>query len=76
MRVEWEAKQIAADQPPGTLKIVFHSAISGRPLAAPTVDHRGDGKGVAYFSEEPRVFFVAVTSEGVDWKIAVSERLR
>ena len=76
MRVEWQAKQTPGDKTPGTLRIVFHSAISGRPLAPPTIDHQGDGTGMAYFSEEPRVFFIAVTSEGVDWKIGVSERVR
>ena len=76
MRVEWQAKQPPGDKTPGTLRIVFHSAISGRPLAAPTVDHQDDGTGVAYFSEEPRVFFIAVTSEGQEWTIRLSERVR
>ena len=61
---------------PGSLKIVVHSAISGRPLAAPILDHRGEGKGTAYVSEEPRVFFMEVASTDVDWKIGVAERVR
>jgi len=61
---------------PGSLKIVVHSAISGRPLAAPVLDQRGEGKGTAYFSEEPRVFFMEVTSTEVEWKIGVAERVR
>jgi hypothetical protein len=76
MRVEWQTKQTPGDKTPGTLRIVFHSAISGRPLAPPTVDHQGEGTGMAYFSEEPRVFFIAVTSEGVEWTIRLSERVR
>jgi hypothetical protein len=55
---------------------VMHSAISGRPLAAAVVDHKGEGKGTAYVSEEARVFFMDVSSAGVEWKIAVSERVR
>jgi hypothetical protein len=51
-----------------------HSAISGRPLAAAILDHRGEGKGTTYFSEEPRVFFLNVTSSDVEWKISVFER--
>jgi hypothetical protein len=51
-------------------------AISGRPLAAAVVDQRGEGKGTAYFSEEPRVFFMEVTSQAVEWTIAISERVR
>ncbi len=60
----------------GSLKVVIHSAISGRPLTAPVIDHTGEGKGTAYVSEEPRVFFANVISQGVDWKISVSERVR
>jgi hypothetical protein len=76
LRIEWESKRQPDAQGPGTLKIVMHSAISGRALAAPVVDQAGEGKGIAYFSEEPRVFFVAVVSEDVEWKIRISERVR
>jgi hypothetical protein len=76
LRIEWEAKRVAGASAPGWLKIIVHSAISGRPLAAPVVDQRGEGKGIAYFSEEPRVFFMEVTSEHLEWKIAVFERVR
>jgi hypothetical protein len=76
LRLEWEAKRHAGATEEGTLKIVMHSAISGRPLASAVVDHKGEGKGTAYVSEEARVFFMNVTSTEVDWKIAVSERVR
>ena len=76
LRIEWEAKQAASVATPGSLKIVVHSSISGRPLAAPVVDQRGEGKGTAYFSEEPRVFFLNVSAKDLEWKIAVSERVR
>lgn len=76
LRVEWEAKRSAGATTAGTLKIVMHSAISGRPLAGAFVDHEGEGKGTAYISEESRVFFLDVSSAGVEWKIAVSERVR
>lgn len=58
------------------MKIVVHSAISGRPLAAAVVDHQGEGKGTAYVSEEPRVFFAEVSSQDVEWTVTISERLR
>lgn len=76
LRIEWEATPATGAAQTGSLKIVVHSAISGRPLAAPVVDQRGEGKGTAYFSEEPRVFFFNVSSIGLDWKLAVSERVR
>jgi hypothetical protein len=76
LRIDWEAKRTAGATGTGSLKIVVHSAISGRPLAGAILDHRGEGKGTAYFSEEPRVFFLDVKSEGIDWKIVVAERVR
>jgi hypothetical protein len=76
LRIEWEAKRVAGSATPGSLRIVVHSAISGRPLAAAAVDQRGEGKGTAYVSEEPRVFFMDVKSSDVEWTIAVSERVR
>jgi hypothetical protein len=76
LRIEWEATRTENATTPGTLKIVMHSAISGRSLAAPVVDQAGEGKGIAYFSEEPRVFFISIISQDVDWKLNVSERVR
>jgi hypothetical protein len=76
LRIEWEATRTPGATAPGSLKIVMHSAISGRPLGTAVVDHSGEGKGTAYFSEEPRVFFMNVSSAGVEWTIAVSERVR
>ncbi len=76
LRIDWEAKPESGAKTPGELKIFVHSAISGRSLAGAIVDHSGVGKGTAYFSEEPRTFFVAVTSEDLEWKVSVFERLR
>ena len=76
LRIDWETSGFAGATGPGGLKVVVHSAISGRPLAAPILDQRGEGKGTVYFSEEPRVFFMEVTSTDIDWKISVSERVR
>lgn len=76
LRIDWETSRLAGATGPGGLKIVVHSAISGRPLAAPILDQRGEGKGTVYFSEEPRVFFMEVTSTDIDWKISVLERVR
>ena len=76
LRFEWETKAVSGTAQPGAFRVVVHSSISGRPLAAPIIDQRGEGKGTAYFSEEPRVFFLNVSSENLEWKIAVSERVR
>jgi hypothetical protein len=76
LRVEWEAKRTANATGQGSLRIVIHSAISGRPLMAPIVDRQGEGKGTVYVSEEPRVFFTVVTSQDLEWKITVAGRVR
>ena len=76
LRIEWETARSAGATGEGTFAIVMHSAISGRPLGPAVVDHRGEGKGIAYLSEEARVFFMNVTSTDLEWTIAVSERVR
>jgi hypothetical protein len=75
LRIEWEARAKTAAEVPGMFKVAIHSSISGRPLTVP-IDHRGPGRGTAFVSEEPRVFFALVTSQNLEWKITISERLR
>ena len=75
LRIEWQAKPKNGATTPGTFRVALHSAISGRPLTVP-IDHKGPGKGTAYVSEEPRVFFLDVRSQELEWNITVSERLR
>jgi hypothetical protein len=75
LRIEWQAKPKQGATTPGTFRVALHSAISGRPLTVP-IDHRGPGTGTAFVSEEPRVFFLDVRSQDLDWTVTVSERLR
>jgi hypothetical protein len=37
------------------------------------VEHQGDGHGVAYVTEDPRLYHLVVESGGVDWSIKVEE---
>jgi hypothetical protein len=37
------------------------------------VDHKGEGSGVAYVTEDPRQFFLVIESSGVDWNVWVEE---
>ena len=71
MRIEWEAKPKSGAQAPGIFKVAIHSSISGRPLIVP-IDHHGPGRGTAFVSEEPRVFFALVSAQDLDWKITIS----
>jgi hypothetical protein len=76
LRIEWEAKARNETAEKESFRVAIHSSISGRPLAVP-VDHQGTGGGTVFLSEEPRVFFAVVSaSDGFDWKVTISERLR
>jgi hypothetical protein len=74
LRVRWHASGGAAN-PPGTLRLTAHSAISGRPLEM-VVDHRGPGEGTAYVNQDPHVFYMEVDSANLDWSFTVEEGIR
>jgi hypothetical protein len=75
LRIQWEARQSDTSSD-GKFRLTMHSSISGRPLSAAIVDHKGAGKGTAFVSEDPRVFFVLVESQNLDWTFTVEERVR
>ena len=52
--------------------MTVHSAVSGRPLVV-AVDRRGNGRGVAYVNEDPRLYHLVIESRGVDWSFSVEE---
>jgi hypothetical protein len=52
--------------------VVVHSAVSGRPLQE-AVEHHGDGRGIAYVTEDPRLYHLVINSGGLDWSIKVEE---
>ena len=56
----------------GIFRVAVHSDVSGRPLGM-AVDVKGVGGDAAYFSEDPRPFFLAVEAANLDWTIAVEE---
>jgi len=70
-RIKWETKG-AASPGAGTFHVVVHSAVSGRPIAD-AVEHQGNGRGVAYVTEDPRLYHLVIESSGLDWSIAVQE---
>lgn len=74
LRVKWEATAPVGAPPPagGMFRVTAHSAISGRILQQ-VVEHRGQGSGVDYVSQDPHVFYLAVESAGLDWKVSVDE---
>jgi hypothetical protein len=72
-RIKWEAK---GDTNPstGTLLVMVNSAVSGRPIAL-GLEHNGNGKGIAYVTEDPRFYYLVITSENVDWSFSIDEEV-
>jgi hypothetical protein len=72
-RIKWEAK---GDTNPssGTLLVMVNSAVSGRPIAL-GLDHNGNGKGIAYVTEDPRFYYLVITSENLDWSFSIDEEV-
>jgi hypothetical protein len=70
-RIKWETKG-AASAGAGAFHVVVHSAVSGRPIQD-AVEHQGDGHGIAYVTEDPRLYHLVIDSAGVDWSIVVEE---
>ena len=71
LRLRWETTNETA---PGTgrFRVTVHSDVSGRPLVL-AVDARGVGRDIAYVSEDPRSFFLAVDSANLDWTVTADE---
>ena len=68
LRLRWQARGAAA----GRLRVSLHSAISGRPLQT-VLDVSGAGGADVYFQDEPRVSYLVIESDRVDWQVTVEE---
>ena len=73
-KVHWESRP-AASAPPAHLKVVLHSAVSGRSLVT-VVERDGEGQGEATVNEDPREFFLVVEAEGTNWTVRLEEGVR
>jgi hypothetical protein len=71
LRIAWNARNVSASNA-GTLRIVLHSDVSGRPLT-PVVEQAGPGGGVKYVTEDPRSFFLLIEARGLEWSVEVAE---
>lgn len=72
-RINWETK---GDTTPstGTMLVMVNSAVSGRPIAL-GVEAKGNGKGVAYVTEDPRFYYLVITSENLEWSLSIDEEV-
>jgi hypothetical protein len=70
-RIKWETKG-APSPGAGSFHLVVHSAVSGRPIMDAVSQH-GDGRGIAYVTEDPRLYHLVIESSGLDWSVKVEE---
>ena len=73
LRVKWETRN-ESPTGAGTFRVSLHSAISGRVLQV-AVDQRGIGRDTTYIEDEPRVSYLVVDSNNVDWSMTVEEAM-
>ena len=69
----WKAGVIAKEAPSG-FRVTVHSAISGGPIVV-AVDEKGAGSKTEFVGDEPRMYFISVESEGLEWALTVDERI-
>jgi hypothetical protein len=70
-RIKWQTKG-AASPGAGTFHVVVHSAVSGRPIMDALQQH-GNGHGIVYVTEDPRLYHLVIESNGLDWSVTVEE---
>ncbi len=71
LRLTWEA--LAEDAPgKGRFRVALHSAISGRPLQT-IVDTIGAGTDTARIGANPRVAYLEIESDQIDWRVTLEE---
>ena len=71
LRFRWETRNERAPGA-GRFRVSLHSAISGRPLQV-LVERRGTGGDSTYVEDEPRVSYLVIESEDVDWTVNLEE---
>lgn len=73
MRLRWQTTASAPGaSDSGRLKVTLYSAISGRPLQE-VVEHVGPGSGTAHISDDPRLSYLVIDADGVEWTATLDE---
>jgi hypothetical protein len=71
LRLRWETRDERA-LGIGVFRVSLHSAISGRPLQT-IVETKGVGANTAYLEDEPRVSYLVVEAQNVEWTATLEE---
>jgi hypothetical protein len=74
MRLRWHTAG-GSDAAQGRFRVSLYSAISGRPLQV-IVDRKGPGADTAYVEDEPRVSYLVIESDRLDWTATLEEAVR
>jgi hypothetical protein len=74
LRLRWETRN---DGSPGagTFRVSLHSAISGRWLQT-VADVRGTGSDAVYVEDEPRLSYLVIESQNVEWTATLEEAVQ
>jgi hypothetical protein len=70
-RVKWKTSNESA-LGKGRFVLTANSAVSGRPLTE-LVRHEGVGEGIAYVTDDPRLYHLVIDSSDVDWTVSVEQ---
>lgn len=73
LRLRWETRNVGS-RSAGTFRVSLHSAISGRWLQT-VADVRGPGRDAVHFEDEPRLSYLVIESQDVDWTATLEEAL-
>lgn len=71
LRLVWKSRT-AGSADAGRLRVILNSAISGRPLQT-IVENAGAGEGTAYLEDDPRVSYLVIEADQVDWTVTLDE---
>lgn len=73
--MQWRIKWKTSNENPvgkGTFMVTVNSAVSGRPLSV-AVEHNGPGAGIAYVTDDPRLYHMVIDSTNLDWTVSVEQ---
>jgi len=73
LRVTWKTTRKDGSAG-GDFQVTVHSAISGRPLQTAVVQH-GAGSGIAYVTDDPRLFYAVVEASNLEWSFTIEEAI-
>ncbi len=74
LRLRWETRNDGS-QGAGTFRVSLHSAISGRWLQT-VADVRGTGSDAVYLEDEPRLSYLVIESQNVEWTATLEEAVQ